>query len=186
MKNSFTYFASVSILIITKLSFRLESSTAHEILKEYSLFTHFFHSHQFHKILLIQFGTPRDTIRTLPIINILRLRYPNARIAWLASQEMIEFLNSYNIVDHLVLAKPGWYKRLFEINTLRKRLQAYASDLCLDLQGDMASGLAMRLSGNSKRISISGTRNRCFIKAKKQRQVEHQPSKYLQLFETPH
>jgi len=148
------------------------------------LFTHFSHSSQFNRILLIQFGKIRDTTRTLPIINILQTRFPRAKIAWLATQEMIDFANSYNIVNHLMLAKPGWYKRLSEINTLRKRLRSFSPDLCLDLQGDVASGLAMKLSGCRKRISISGARNRFFGKPKSVQQPEHLLEKRLLLLET--
>ena len=119
------------------------------------MFAHFSSSHQFRRILLIQFGTVSDIIHTLPIVNILRFRFPAAKIAWLASPEMIEFLNSYNIADRIILAKPGWYKRLYETNVLRNRLSAFSPDLCLDFHGDIPSGLAIRLSGNGKRLSIS-------------------------------
>ena len=118
------------------------------------------------------------------MIKILRFRFPHAKIAWLATPEMVEFLNSYNIVDRLIVVKPGWYKKLYEIKKLRKKLQSYAPDLCLDLQGDMASGLAAKLSGCHKRLTVSGKRNHFFRKPKKQRQPEHQLDRRLQLLET--
>ena len=150
------------------------------------MFTHFSHSSQcnYNRILLVQFGTVRDIIRTLPIINILRFRYPNAKIAWLATPEMINFLNHYDIADRIIVAKPGWYKKLCEVTKLRKKLQSYAPDLCLDLQGDLSSGLATRLSGCGKRIAINGTRSRLFGKSKKPGHVEHHLAKRLRLLET--
>ena len=148
------------------------------------MFPHFSHLPQFKRILLIQYGTVRDITRTLPIINILRIRFPRAKITWLATQEMIDFANSYNMVDHLMLAKPGWFKKGFEINSLRIKLQLVSPDLCLDLQGDRTSGLAARLSGCRKQISITGTRSRFFGKTKNLQQTEHQLEKRLHLLET--
>ena len=145
---------------------------------------HFSHSSQFHRILLVQFGTIRDVIRTLPIINILRLRYPHAKIAWLAAPEMMDFLNHYDIVERIIVAKPGWYNRLCGIKTLRKKLQSYAPDLCLDLHGDISSGLATRISGGGRRISANGTMLRLFGRPKKTEPGETSLAKGLRLLET--
>ncbi|MCL2624378.1 MAG: hypothetical protein FWD31_12010 [Planctomycetaceae bacterium] len=121
----------------------------------------------------------------MPIINILRTRYPYAKIAWLSSSEMIEFLNRYDIADRLSIAKPGWYKKLSEIQALRKRLLSFEPDLCLDLQGDLASALAVKLSGCRKQISVHGTRSRLFGKSTTLRQAtECQREKRLHLLET--
>ena len=148
------------------------------------MFTHFSHSSQFHRILLVQLGTVRDIVRTLPIIHILRLRYPHAKITWLSSPEMIDFLNNYNIADRIIVAKPGWYKKLHAIKTLRKKLQSFTPDLCIDLQDDRTSGLAARLSGCGKRISICEKKNRFFGKPIKSEQSKHQLEKRLRLLET--
>jgi len=145
------------------------------------MFTHFSH---YHRILLIQFGTVRDVIRTLPIINILRFRFPHAKIAWLASSAMCEFLNSYNIANHLILAKPGWHNKYSEIKLLRRKLQSFAPDLYLDLHGDLGSRLAMKLYGSNKRIAINGTRSGFFGKSKNLCQPEHQLDQRLTLLET--
>ena len=147
------------------------------------MFTRFSHSSRFHKILLIQFGTIRDVIRTLPIINILRFHHPHAKIAWLAAPEMIDFLNSYDIADWLMLAKPGWYKKIAEIQALRKRLHSFEPDLCLDLQGDVTSGLALKLSGCRKRVSINGTRGGFFGKVKNTQPSEYQLEQHRQLLD---
>ena len=163
----------------------------HLFRREYPLLTHFSHSAQFQRwchqrnnILLVQFGTVRDIIRTLPIVNILRLRFPHAKIAWLASPEMIDFLNSYNIADRLIVAKPSWYKKFCEIKTLRKKLQSFAPDLCLDLQGDLSSAFAAKLSGSGQCLSVNGTKRRLFGRSKKTESLEHPLEKRLKLLET--
>ena len=148
------------------------------------MLTHFSHSSQFHKILIIQNGTVRDIIRILPIVNILRLRFPHVKIAWLASPEMIDFLNHYNIADRIIVAKPGWYKKLYEIKALRKKLRSFAPDLCLDLQGTVSSGFAAKFSGCDKRISIHGTKSRLFDNLKKSEQAVNQLEKHLNLLES--
>ena len=147
------------------------------------MFAHSLYSSQFHRILLVQFGTIRDIIRTLPIVNILRLRFPHAKIAWLASPDMINFLNHYDITDRLIVAKPLWYKKFYEIKTLKKKFQSYSPDLCIDLQGDISSGLAARLSGSGERISIRGQRCRLFGKPKKIEPETRPLEKYLQIME---
>lgn len=147
------------------------------------MFARFSRFSECQRILLVQSGTVRDIIRMLPIINILRIRFPRAKIAWFATSEMIDFLNSYNIADRIILAKSGWHKKIYEIKTLRKRLLAFAPDLCLDFQGDVASGLAARLSGSRKQLAINGVTGRIFKKSKNLRQSEHFLEKRLQLLE---
>jgi len=119
----------------------------------------------------------------LPIVNILRLRFPHAKIAWLASPEMIDFLNSYNIADRLIVAKPSWYKKFCEIKMLRKKLQSFAPDLCLDLQGDLSGRLSSKLSGSDVRISIKAKRGHFLSQSKKPAQVENQLEKHLKMLE---
>ena len=148
------------------------------------MFTRFSRFSQFNRILLIQFGTVRDTLRTLPIINALRTRFPRVKIAWLAAPEMMEFANCYHMADHLILARPGWYKNLNGFDTLRHRLKAFAPDLCLDLQGNMASELAMKLSGCRKRVSVGGRRSRFFGMSKKTPSADHESAKRQHLLET--
>jgi len=52
------------------------------------------------------------------------------------------------------------------------------------LQGDLSSGLATKLTGNNKRISINGTRGRLFGKSKKREPIEHHLEKRLHLLES--
>lgn len=149
------------------------------------MFAHFSSQTMPHKILLIRFGTVRDIVRTLPVVNILRIRYPFAKIAWFATGEMVDFLNNYNVADHIILAKPGWQKNLHEIKALRKRLRNFAPDLCLDFQVDLTSRFAARLSGSHRSLSLSGGKRRIFGNLKK---LQPSPLKgtenYLQMLES--
>ena len=122
-------------------------------------------------ILLIQFGTIKDVVRALPLINILRMRYPFAKITWFATAEMIDFLNNYHLVDRIILAKPGWHKSLSEIKALRRRFRNIAPDLCLDLQGNLISHFAAQLSGCRKRHSVNLSSARIFSKTKGLNQI---------------
>ncbi|MDR1384179.1 MAG: hypothetical protein LBJ67_10095 [Planctomycetaceae bacterium] len=115
----------------------------------------FYSRFQPRRILIIEFGTVRNVLRTLPVINILRVRFPLAEIAWLVNQEMLDFLSSYQIVDRLIIAKTSWYTKFCETKILRRRLQTFAPDFCLDLHGTWQSGFASWLSGSRKRISFA-------------------------------
>jgi len=97
---------------------------------------------------------------------------------------MIDFLNSYNIADHLIVAKPGWYKKFCEIKTLRKKLRSFAPNLCLDLHGDLPSGFASKLSGSGKHLSVNGKKRRLFGRSKITEYSEQPLEKCLKLLET--
>ena len=136
-------------------------------------------------ILLIQFGTIKDVVRALPLINILRMRYPFAKITWFATAEMIDFLNNYHLVDRIILAKPGWHKSLNEIKALRKRFRNIAPDICLDLQGNLSSHFATQLSGCPKRRSVNLSNSRIFNKIKGLKQIAKSAlQQQLQLLES--
>jgi len=139
------------------------------------------------RILIIEFGTIRDVLRTLPVINILRLRFPLAEIAWLVNQEVIDFLSSYQIVDRLIIAKSSWFTKLCDTKVLRRRLHAFAPDVCLDLHGTWQSGFASWLSGCKRRISFAGKGSRfdgrLFANIKVQTNSPHELEKRLQLLE---
>jgi ADP-heptose:LPS heptosyltransferase len=107
------------------------------------------------RILIVEFGTVRDVLRTLPIINILRIRFPLAKIAWFVNHERLDFLSGYQVVDRLIIAKASWYAKFSEAKMLRRRLQAFAPDFCLDLHGTWQSGFASWLSGSRRRISFT-------------------------------
>ena len=138
---------------------------------------------QAQRILLINFGTAKDIVRTLPLVNILRMRFPYAKITWLANPEIVDFLSNYNVVDRIILAKPQWHKSLCAVKALGKRLRNFHPDLCIDLQNDHVSQFAAKLSGSPRCLTRNADRQRISVVSNDLDRKESRLQEYLQLLD---
>ena len=107
------------------------------------------------RILIVQFGSARELVKTIPLTNALRLRFPRAEIAWFSEPEIVELLNNYSIVDRMIIAKRDWYKKRGGLKSTARRLRAFAPDLCFDLHGTFLSGMVTKLSKCARRIGFN-------------------------------
>ncbi|MCL2347000.1 MAG: hypothetical protein FWC50_01935 [Planctomycetaceae bacterium] len=97
-------------------------------------------------------------MKTVPLINALRLRFPRAEIAWFAEPEIVELLSNYSIVDRMIIAKRDWYKKRSGLKLIARRLRTFAPDLCFDLHGTSLSGMVTKLSKCPRRIGFDKDR----------------------------
>jgi heptosyltransferase I len=114
----------------------------------------------FGKILLIKLSAVGDVVHTFPVLNKLRRRYPAARIDWLVSSSIAEFLSPHPAINNVLefareeWAKPWRLAPLANSARLAARLRATGYDLVLDLQGQLRSGLFARATGAPVRIGF--------------------------------
>ena len=101
----------------------------------------------FRKILLIKLSAVGDVVHTIPVLNKLRRRYPDAQIDWLVSSTIAEFLDPHPAITNVIefvredWAEPWRPASFANAARLAGRLRAAKYDLVIDLQGQLRSGL---------------------------------------------
>jgi heptosyltransferase-1 len=116
------------------------------------------------KILCIRLSAIGDIVMASPLIKSLRVRYPDAYIAWLVQSETSELLTANPLLDEVIVWPRGDWRRLWrnmrwlklarEIRNFTGQLRARHFDIVIDLQGLLKSGIWARLTGAPLRIGL--------------------------------
>jgi heptosyltransferase I len=118
----------------------------------------------FRKILLIKLSALGDIVHTLPVLNALRRRYPQARIDWLVTPAFADVLSGNPAIDNVMTFDRGaWttpWRAAPYIGAARliAQLRAAQYDLVLDLQGQFRSAVFAFASGAPVRIGFDKPR----------------------------
>ena len=118
----------------------------------------------FRKILLIKLSALGDIVQTIPVLNSLRRRYPQARLDWLISSPLAPLLQDHPAIDHVLeFVRDEWTKpwRLAPFASsmrLAAQLRATKYDLVVDLQGQLRSGAFAFATGAPVRIGFDRPR----------------------------
>ena len=99
------------------------------------------------RILIIKPSAVGDVVHALPILNLLRTRFPAARIDWLVTPTCAGILEGHPQLDELILFDrkrlgAAWRNRAtrHELFAFGRRLRDAQYDLVIDLQGLFRSG----------------------------------------------
>jgi heptosyltransferase I len=121
----------------------------------------------FERILLIKPSAVGDVIHTIPVLAKLRTRYPDARIDWLLTPPVAEWVRHHPALSHAILFDRHVFGRLgnnwratadlFELMTSLRRTHY---DLVVDLHGQFRSALFALASGAPVRIGFDRSRRR--------------------------
>ncbi len=121
-------------------------------------------SRDFRKILLIKLSAVGDVVHTLPVLNKLRRRYPEARLDWLVRGAIAELLRENPAITNVIeLSREEWsrpWRMAPFVNSARlvATLRAARYDLVLDLQGQLRSAVLAFASGAPVRIGFDRPR----------------------------
>lgn len=117
------------------------------------------------RILIVKPSALGDVVHALPILNLLRLRWPKAHIAWLVMPAFAGLLEGHPQLDRVIpferrqLAKawkdPG---RLGELFRLTRDLREARFDLVIDLQGLLRSGWLTSRTRAPVRVGFANAR----------------------------
>ena len=101
-------------------------------------------------------------IHTLPVAQLLKERFPYARITWVAEKSMAPLLNHHPSIDQLLLVDTKkWRKRIFspnawkEIYSFLRYIRSQEFDVALDFQGLFKSAILARFTGAGRRIGMA-------------------------------
>lgn len=112
-------------------------------------------------ICILRLSSIGDVIHTLPVADLIRRKYPSARITWVAEKSMAPLLKNHPAIDQLLLLDSrSWRRRLFtpavwkEIVSFLRYLRIQQFDVALDFQGLFKSAVLARITGAARRIGM--------------------------------
>jgi len=117
------------------------------------------------RILIIKPSALGDVVHTLPVLSLLRRRWPQAHIAWLVGSAFAGLLRGHRQLDEILSFDrqrfgSGWrdISTAAELARFLRQLRDRRFDLVIDLQGLLRSGLLSALSGAAVRVGFSNAR----------------------------
>ena len=92
-----------------------------------------------------------DVVHALPVLNLLKRRWPEAKVSWLVGSSFVGLLEGHPQLDEVIrfdrhrLAQAWWNPRaLAQLFKFIVGLRRREFDLVIDLQGLLRSGLTHR------------------------------------------
>lgn len=131
-------------------------------------------------ILIVKLSAIGDVVHTLPALNAIRNRYPQAHIAWLVEAAAADLVMGHPALDQIIISRrKSWVKglggaqwriHLKAILTLVKTLRDRRYDMLFDFQFSLKGALLIALARANRKIGFG-------------RGLEHQEHSYLVLNE---
>ncbi|MDP6178794.1 MAG: lipopolysaccharide heptosyltransferase I [Desulfatiglandales bacterium] len=120
-------------------------------------------------ILIVKLSAIGDVVHSLPLLEVLRKNFPEARIDWVVEEESSELIQAHKGIDHVIVSRrKSWQKNFFrkedrsaafrEIIRFFRELRSEEYELVIDLQGLFKSALLTGLSRGKRKIGASGGR----------------------------
>jgi len=115
-------------------------------------------------ILIVKTSAIGDVIHTLPALNALRRKYPEARIDWLVEEAAADLVIGHKALDRvLVSRRKAWVRDLRQGRVLTawrgfvafvRELRGTEYDLLLDFQGLLKSGIFVGLARAKRKVGF--------------------------------
>ncbi|MGA8820785.1 MAG: glycosyltransferase family 9 protein, partial [Xanthobacteraceae bacterium] len=127
----------------------------------------------FRKILLIKLSAVGDVVHTLPVLNKLRRRYPNAQIDWLVTPAIGELLRHHPALNNVIdferdTSAPPWaWSALTSYARLAAKVRRAGYDLAIDLHCQSRSAFLAFVSGAPVRIGFDKERPEVWANSRK-------------------
>lgn len=117
------------------------------------------------RILLIKPSSLGDVVHALPVLHGLRVKFPDAHIAWMVATPFIPLVANHPDVDEIIefdrKKLAGWFYRPASFKAFRqfsRRLRGGNFDLVIDLQGLFRSGYFTWVTRAQRRIGFADAR----------------------------
>jgi heptosyltransferase-1 len=117
------------------------------------------------RILIIKPSAIGDVVHTLPILNLLRRRWPAAKISWLLTPTCAGLLDGHPQLDEVILFERHRYGEAWRNPAIAKALWRFSRnlrqhqfDLVIDLQGLLRSGWLAWKTAAPVRIGFASAR----------------------------
>lgn len=108
------------------------------------------------RICILKPSALGDVVQTMPILPVLRWRFPNAHFAWVINKELAPLLEGHPDLDEIIpFERKGGVSSWFK---LASKLRRSRFDLVLDLQGLLRTGLMAWVTGAKTRLGLETAR----------------------------
>jgi heptosyltransferase-1 len=125
-------------------------------------------------ILIIKLSAIGDVVHSLPLLEVLRGRFPSGRIDWVIEEAASNLVEGHPDLDQLIVfPRKGWLDRFSrkrdyinvgkELITFFGELRRREYDVVIDLQGLLKSGVLTCFARGSRKIGLSGAREGSFL-----------------------
>ena len=107
-------------------------------------------------ILILKLSSLGDVIHTLPLVNVLRRKYPDSRIGWAIEKKFVGLIEGHPSVDELIVFERGksLFKTLFPFLRVVKKIRSMKYEIIMDLQGSLKGSLFVLLGGSRRRMGF--------------------------------
>jgi len=108
-------------------------------------------------ILVVRLDQIGDLVCSLPVFQVLRTKFPQAKITALVGEEGKGILDQNPFVDRLIVFRSNWFSKKkwrnpFEFFQILTTLKKQQYDLGFDLRGDLRNIILMTLAGVRYRV----------------------------------
>ena len=114
-------------------------------------------------ILIIKLSAIGDVVHTLPLLEVLRKNFPEARLDWVVEEDSSQIIDAHKGIDKVIISRrKSWQKRLLkgregfavlrEVIQFLRELRSNKYDLVIDLQGLFKSAILTGLSRGKRKI----------------------------------
>ncbi len=117
------------------------------------------------KMLLVKLSSIGDVVHSLPILKVLRGRYPKAHIAWVVKPFCKEIIEGNPYLDEVLIFERGKWGSMKnaacavrDFGRLIRKIRRRKFDMVVDLQGLFYTGLITFLSGSPLRLGFANAR----------------------------
>ncbi len=113
------------------------------------------------RILILKPSSLGDVVQALPTVNLIRRKYPQARISWLVNDTLTSLLQHCPIIDEIIPFERGRFGSLTQLPRFGSFLAALRGrhfDIVVDLQGLLRSGVISWATRAPRRIGLSDAR----------------------------
>lgn len=112
------------------------------------------------RVLITRLSAIGDCIHTMPLVSVIRRRFPDAFIAWITQAGPASLLDGYPGLDQVIIVPRDWYKSWKTLQNTRRQLRSLRFDASVDPQSLTKSSALGWLSGASQRIGFEQPQGR--------------------------
>jgi heptosyltransferase-1 len=120
-------------------------------------------------ILIIKLSAIGDVVHSLPLLEVLRKRFPHAIIDWVVEEDASGIVEGHPLIDELLIfPRKGWLRRFTgkgerisvgrEAARFIRELRSRRYDIVIDLQGLLKSGILVFLARGKRKIAFNNGR----------------------------
>lgn len=147
------------------------------------------------KILIIKLSSLGDIVHSLPVLTVLKGKWPDARISWIVNSSYVRILSGHPFLNQVIpFSREKWIqlrclsKSIIEMLALKTLITRERFELVIDLQGLFKSGAITFFSGAPKRVGFANSRELSYLSYNQRIKLQpgrmHAVDRYLHLVNT--